>query len=48
MEAARGSGLSSNEALSLQREDHLVDGGWRYAEVTLEIGFGRGGPSTTV
>ena len=35
-----GPGCALDKALSLEGEDHLMNGGRRYAEVTLEVGFG--------
>jgi hypothetical protein len=32
--------LSSDEALSFEGEDHLVDGWWRDLEMALHVGFG--------
>jgi hypothetical protein len=40
LDAARGTGLASDEALAFEREDHLMDGRWCAAEVLLNIGFG--------
>src|ERR1043166_3190874 len=43
-DAARHARLPTNEAGALEGEDHLVDGWWRHAEVTLHLPFGRGAP----
>ena len=41
-DAARRARLPTNEAGTLESEDHMVDGRWRHAEVTLHLPFGRG------
>lgn len=33
--------LTADEAIAFEAEDHLVDGRWSDAEVTLHVGFGR-------
>ena len=38
---SRSSGCALDEAVSLERKDHLMNGGRRHAEVTLQVGFGR-------
>ena len=42
MDAAGDAGLSPDQARALQGEHHLVDGRRGDAEVTLQVGFGRG------
>jgi hypothetical protein len=37
-----GAGLAFDEALALEGEDHLVDGGECDAEVSLHVGLGGG------
>ena len=34
--------LASDEAVTFEAEDHLVDGRWSDTEVTLHVGFCRG------
>jgi len=34
--------LASDEAVTFEAEDHLVDGRWSDTEVPLHVGFGRG------
>jgi hypothetical protein len=38
---AGDAGLASDQAGSLKREDHLMNGGWADAEVALHVGFSR-------
>ena len=42
LDAARYGGLASNETCTFEGEDHLVNGRWCHAEVSLDVGFGRG------
>ena len=39
-DASGHAGLSSDEAVSFEAEDHLVDGRWSDAEMPLYVGFG--------
>jgi hypothetical protein len=39
-DASGDAGLASDEAGSLESEDHLMDGWWADAEVALHVGFG--------
>jgi len=39
-DAARHAGLTADQALALEREDHLVNGGRADAEIALHVGFG--------
>ncbi len=41
LDASGDAGLASDQAGSLESEDHLMDGGWADAEVALHVGFGR-------
>ena len=43
-----GSMLPPDQPGSLEGEDHLVDGGWSDTEMSLQVGFGGGRPSTRV
>ena len=44
LDAARYAGLASDETCTFEGEDHLVNGRWCHAEVSLDVGFGRGPP----
>jgi len=39
-DASGDAGLTSDEAISFEGDDHLVDGGRADAEVALDVGFG--------
>ena len=39
-DASGHAGLSCDEAVSFEAEDHLVDGRWSDAEMPLHVGFG--------
>jgi hypothetical protein len=41
LDAASGSGLSSDEARPFEGQYHLVNRGWAHAEILLHVGFGR-------
>ena len=40
VDASGDAGLSSNETVAFEAEDHLMDGGRSDAEVALQVGFG--------
>src|SRR3954471_3514592 len=42
LDAARQPWLAADQAEALQREHHLVHGGWTDPEMTLHVGLGRG------
>src|SRR4051812_8403024 len=42
LDAARHPWLAADQAEALQREHHLVHGGWTDPEMTLHVGLGRG------
>ena len=41
LNAPRRVGLASDQAISFERHDHLMDRGWADAEMALHIGLGR-------
>ena len=43
-DAAGDAGLTANEALAFEGENHLVNRGWADAEMMLHVGFGRRAP----
>ena len=40
LDASGDAGLTTNEAISFERDDHLVDRGWGYFKVALHVGLG--------
>ena len=40
MDASGDAGLTTNEAISFERHDHLVDRGWADLKVALHVGLG--------
>jgi hypothetical protein len=40
LDASGDAGLASDQAGSLESEDHLMNGWWADAEVALHVGFG--------
>lgn len=43
-DAAGDAGLTTNEALAFEGDNHLMDGRWADLEVALHVGFGRRAP----
>lgn len=40
VDATWDAGLTADEAIAFEAKDHLVDGRWSDAEVSLHVGFG--------
>ena len=44
LDASGDARLASDQAVSFEGDDHLVNRGWADAEVALHVGFGGGAP----